>query len=103
MASRKPAEVFHPGEFVIEELEARGWSPAHLAEAIGCPSVTVDRLLQGTHDVTPEIAAGLVFAFGGYAEYWINLDAAYRRSHTTDTPDTGANSHQSGSVTGARS
>jgi plasmid maintenance system antidote protein VapI len=29
------AEVSHPGEFIKEELEARGWTNADLAEIMG--------------------------------------------------------------------
>jgi len=28
---RKPAEAFHPSEFIVEEMEARGWSRDDLA------------------------------------------------------------------------
>jgi len=32
---RTPAEVFPPGEFIREEIEARGWSQVELAEILG--------------------------------------------------------------------
>ena len=32
---RDSAEVFPPGEFIREEIEARGWSQVELAEILG--------------------------------------------------------------------
>ena len=40
-----PAEVFPPGEFIREELEARGWSLQDLAEILGRPPRSVSELL----------------------------------------------------------
>ena len=37
MMTRNPAEVFPPGEFVREELEARGWTQTDLAAILGRP------------------------------------------------------------------
>ena len=34
MKERKPAEVFPPGEFLREELEARGWTQGDLASIL---------------------------------------------------------------------
>ena len=35
MSDRIPAEVFPPGEFLNDELEARGWTQTEFAEIIG--------------------------------------------------------------------
>ena len=32
MAPRSPAEVFSPGEFIRDELDARGWTQGDLAQ-----------------------------------------------------------------------
>jgi HTH-type transcriptional regulator/antitoxin HigA len=39
----KPAEVFTPGGFIRDELEARGWTQAKFAEIIGRPLQNVNR------------------------------------------------------------
>ncbi|MGB8338532.1 MAG: HigA family addiction module antitoxin [Burkholderiales bacterium] len=78
-----PAEVFHAGEFLKEELEARGLTQAELAEIIGRPTQAVSEIVLGKRGVTPETAKGLAAAFGTSAEYWMNLETAYQLSKTT--------------------
>lgn len=78
-----PAEVFHAGEFLKEELEARGWTQAELAEIIGRPTQAVSEIVLGKRGVTPETAKGLAAAFGTSAEYWMNLETAYQLSKAT--------------------
>ena len=79
---------FPPGEYLSDELEARGWTTRYLAEqmteAVGGSAdvwqLTVD-LLIASPDVTlgDETAEALAAVFGGHAQTWLNLDAAYRR------------------------
>jgi HTH-type transcriptional regulator/antitoxin HigA len=77
--SRVPAEVFPPGEFVREELEARGWTQGDLAQIMGRPVRLVSELITGKKQITPETARGLAQAFGDNDPlYWMNLDSAYR-------------------------
>jgi HTH-type transcriptional regulator/antitoxin HigA len=78
-----PAEVFHAGEFLKEELDARGWTQAELAEIIGRPTQAVSEIILGKRGVTPETAKGLAAAFSTSAEYWMNLETAYQLSKTT--------------------
>ena len=80
MAERRPAEVFPPGEFIRDELEARGWTQEDLATILGRPLQTVNAILNGRKQITPETAIGLATAFGTTAEFWLNLEAAYRLS-----------------------
>jgi addiction module HigA family antidote len=75
-----PAEVFHAGEFLKEELEARNLTQAELAEIMGRPTQAVSELVLGKRGVTPETAKGLAAAFGTSAEYWMNLETAYQLS-----------------------
>jgi HTH-type transcriptional regulator/antitoxin HigA len=83
MATRRPAEVFPPGEFVREELEARGWTQGDLAQIMGRPLKLVNELIAGKKHMTPETALGLAKAFGNDdALYWMNLDSAYRLANT---------------------
>jgi HTH-type transcriptional regulator/antitoxin HigA len=79
MPALMPAEVFSPGEFIREELEARGWTQGDLAQIMDRPLRLINELVVGKKQITPETARGLSKAFGdGDPLYWMNLDAAYR-------------------------
>src|ERR1035438_1093186 len=75
---RTPAEVFPPGEFIREEIEARGWSQVELAEILGRPPRLVSELIAGKRATTPETAKGLGEAFSTGAQFWMNLESSYR-------------------------
>ena len=82
-AARVPAEVFAPGEFIREELEARGWTQGDLAQIMDRPLRLVNELVAGKKQITPETARGLATAFGDDDPlYWMNLDSAYRLAQT---------------------
>lgn len=87
MNSRVPAEVFPPGEFLREELEAREWSQQELADILGRPPRLVSELISGKRAVTPETARGLADAFGTSAEYWMNLESQYQLSKVKPADD----------------
>jgi len=80
MNARVPAEVFPPGEFLREELEAREWSQQELADILGRPPRLVSELISGKRAITPETARGLADAFGTSAEYWMSLESQYQLS-----------------------
>jgi HTH-type transcriptional regulator/antitoxin HigA len=80
MSKRIPAEVFPPGEFIRDELEARGWTQTDLAEILGRPLKAVSEILMGKRAITPETATGLGEAFGVDPQFWMNLESAYRLS-----------------------
>ena len=83
MAERRIAEVFHPGEFIKEELEARGWSQLDLAEVLGRDAILVNQLIKGKRSISPETAKGLGDAFQTGAQYWLNLETAYQLHKVT--------------------
>lgn len=78
MPERVPAEVFPPGDLIKEELEERGWTQGDLAEILGRPSRFVSEILSGKKGITPETAQGLGEAFGVGAQFWLNMESAYR-------------------------
>ncbi|MER9546042.1 helix-turn-helix domain-containing protein [Mesorhizobium sp. M0437] len=81
MPTRVPAEVFPPGEFIRDELIARGWTQGDLAEIMGRPLQLVNELVAGKKQITPQTALELSKAFGDDdALYWMNLDNMYRLS-----------------------
>lgn len=83
MNRRSAAEVFAPGEFLKEELEARGWTQVELSEILARPPRLISELVSGKRAVTPETAVGLAAAFDTSAEFWMNLEASYQLSKTS--------------------
>lgn len=87
MGTRIPADVFPPGEFIKDELEARGWSQLDLAEVLGRPPKFVSELLSAKRQITPQAAAELAGAFGTDPQFWMNLESAYQLSKTNQRND----------------
>lgn len=77
-ASRAPAQVFAPGEFIREELEARGWTQRDFARILGRPLQNVNNIINGKTAITAATAKQLALVFGTSAELWLNLETAYR-------------------------
>ena len=67
----------HPGAFIAEELEARGWAQADLAFVLGWDVSQLSRLITGKTGVTPESALILADAFNVPAEFFLNLQRMY--------------------------
>lgn len=88
MNARVPVEVFHPGEFLKEEIEARNWSQQELADILGRSPRLISEVISGKRAVTPETAKALSDAFGTSAEYWMNLESQYQLSKVRYTNDT---------------
>jgi HTH-type transcriptional regulator / antitoxin HigA len=80
MKDRRPAEVFSPGIYIKEEIEARNWTQDDLAEILGRPLRTINEIITGKRGITPETARGLAGAFGTNAQVWMNLESTYRLS-----------------------
>ncbi|MFQ4140105.1 HigA family addiction module antitoxin [Nodosilinea sp. PGN35] len=73
-----PARVSPPGRILNRELEARGWTQKDLAEIMGRPHQTINGIINGNKQITPETAIELAEALGTSAEFWTNLEAKYR-------------------------
>jgi HTH-type transcriptional regulator/antitoxin HigA len=78
MALRQIAEAFPPGEFIREELEARGWSQQDLADILGRTPTVVSQVLSGKREINPELAKDLGAAFGVDPQLFMNLESTYR-------------------------
>lgn len=78
--NRTIAEVFPPGEYIKEELEARGWTQAEFAEILGRPPRLVSEIITGKRSISPETARGLAAAFGTTPQLWMNLESSYQLS-----------------------
>lgn len=81
------AEVFPPGEFLREELEARGWTQTELAEIIGRPVRLINEIIAGKKGITPETAIQLGDSLGTGAELWMNLESQYQLSRVRTADD----------------
>jgi HTH-type transcriptional regulator/antitoxin HigA len=73
-----PAETFPPGEFLRDELDARGWTQVEFAEMIGRPPRAVNEIIAGKRSITPETAHEFADAFGTSAQLWMNLETAWQ-------------------------
>ena len=81
MATRARVEtdaVIPPGEFLKEELEARGMTQKQLAERMGRPVQMVNELCQGKKELTARTALDLERVLGIAAHIWLGLEADYR-------------------------
>lgn len=80
MTNRIPAQCFHPGEYIRDEMEARKWDVAELARRMSVHDMPVEiavSLIECKQDITPNIAFGLRRAFGTSADLWMNLQKAF--------------------------
>ena len=85
-ATRSPAQVFAPGEFIRDELETRGWTQRDFAQILGRPLQNMNNIINGRTAITAATAKQLALAFGTSAELWLNLETAYRLA-TAEEPD----------------
>jgi HTH-type transcriptional regulator/antitoxin HigA len=79
------AEIFPPGEFLRDEIEARGWSQTELAEIMGRPVRLINELIAGKKAITPETAIQLGDSLGTSPELWMNLESQYQLSRVRST------------------
>lgn len=73
----QPAERFHPGEYIREELEARGWSIETMVERSGLRRDLIEELIAESRPVTRLVALCLANAFGTGDVVWRNLQKCY--------------------------
>lgn len=103
MTDRVSAEVFPPGEFIKEEIEARNWTQNDLAEMLGLIPRLVSEIIAGKRSITPNTAKRLADAFGTSAQLWMNLDRAYQRGKVpaeSEDSDSAAPQYYRGPATG---
>lgn len=78
MTNRQAAEVFPPGVFLEEELEARNLTQLDFAEILGKFPKDVHNLIKGKVSITPETAMLLSDALGTSDLFWLNLESEYQ-------------------------
>jgi|SRR6185312_5615844 len=72
-----PGDIFHPGEHIKDELDARGFNQQYLVEKTGMSKSEISLLIHGHRNVTPEVAVMLEKALGIDAEFWMNYQVKY--------------------------
>jgi HTH-type transcriptional regulator/antitoxin HigA len=65
------------GEFLAEELEARGMTQRALAAAMGRSPKVVNEIIGGKKAITAETALQLEATLGISALFWLNTQARY--------------------------
>ena len=70
----------HLGEFIKDELKARGWCQRDLAFILGVPERSLSLIMTGKRNVTPEMTKALGAAFDVSADYFASLQKAYELS-----------------------
>jgi len=67
----------HPGELVRSNLEELGISVAEAAKALKVTRQQLYKVINCESGVSPEMAMRFEKAFGGSADMWLRLQAAY--------------------------
>ncbi|MFP4008209.1 MAG: HigA family addiction module antitoxin [Spirulinaceae cyanobacterium] len=74
----QPDEVSPPGETLEELLEEREMTQAELATRMGRPKKTINEIIKGKAEITPETALQLERVLGVSATFWSNRERHYR-------------------------
>ncbi|HLL30106.1 MAG TPA: HigA family addiction module antitoxin [Allosphingosinicella sp.] len=89
-----PLPVDHPGTFIEEELDARGWAQADLAYILDMDQTQLNKLIKGATKIMPDTAVALGDAFDMPAEFFMNLQKLYDLHHAKQ-PDPGVRTRAS--------
>ncbi len=76
--AQTPVHAFPPGDYLRDELEARGWTVTEFSEIIDTPIQAVSAILNASKEITPETAMAIADALGMTAEVWLNLETRHR-------------------------
>jgi HTH-type transcriptional regulator/antitoxin HigA len=69
--------VMHPGFYLKEEMDARGWLQRDLAFILGVPEQAINVILSAKRGISADMARALGEAFDVPAEFFANLQKAY--------------------------
>ena len=78
----------HPGELIKETMEALNVSARKLASALDVAPSTVQRLISGKSDISPEMAIRLAAVIGSSERVWMGMQDAYDLWHARQKIDT---------------
>ena len=76
----------HPGEFLAEEIDARGMTQRELARRLARPEQVISEIVNGKKGIAVETALGLERVLDVSADFWLGLQMTYdltmaRRRH----------------------
>jgi addiction module HigA family antidote len=81
----------HPGEFIHEVyLEPNGITGRQLSAKLGVSPSTLNRVLQGTSSISPEMALRLSKALGRSPESWLAMQDSHDLWQARQTVDLNA-------------
>ncbi len=69
--------AFHPGYYIVEDMEALGFTQAEFAARLGTTEKTMSELLHGKCRISDELAQKLANMLGTSIDVWINLQKEY--------------------------
>jgi len=72
-----PGDLFVPGEYIKDEMSARGMKQVDLASALGLSKSEISLLLSGKRNITVMIAIQLEKIFDIDAETWMQIQIKY--------------------------
>jgi HTH-type transcriptional regulator/antitoxin HigA len=67
-----------PGDTLSEHIEYTSMTQAELADRMGRPKKTINEIIQGKAQITPETAIQLERVVGIPADFWLELERRYR-------------------------
>lgn len=74
-----PDVAIPPGEYFLEEMEARGLSQKELARRTGRPVNAINEIINGNQAITAETALQLEAVMPEIpARFWMNLEVDYQ-------------------------
>ena len=83
---RLPAEVFHPSEYIRDEMEARDWTVAQVAVMMGVSESRAQDVIDGKMRVTPMIAVELSRTFQTSASLWYRMQRTFDAGPASPLP-----------------
>lgn len=77
----KPTLTVHPGDILMDELEARGLKKMAFARQLQIGNSVFSDIIHGKKGMTPEIARKLEDHLGIAAEFWMKTQRNYDYCH----------------------
>ena len=67
----------HPGEILIDNIKASGWTVTECAKQLGVTRNTLSRVLNGRGGISPAMALALERIGWSEATFWVRLQGSY--------------------------